>query len=58
MEKNNRPYSGEYGFIETYSYWPITHMVAPKEKALACSECHAKERAAGVADRLLHARTR
>jgi octaheme c-type cytochrome (tetrathionate reductase family) len=43
MEKNNRPYSGEYGFIETYSYWPITHMVAPKEKALACSECHAKD---------------
>jgi hypothetical protein len=42
MEKNNKPYSGEYGFIETYSYWPITHMVAPKEKALSCGECHAK----------------
>ena len=22
--------------------WPITHMVAPKEKALACNECHAR----------------
>jgi len=43
MEKNNLPYSGEYGFVETYSYWPITHMVAPKEDALACGECHAKE---------------
>jgi len=21
--------------------WPITHMVAPKEKALGCVECHA-----------------
>ncbi len=43
MEKNNLPYSGEYGFVETYSYWPITHMVAPKEDALSCDECHSKE---------------
>lgn len=43
MEKNGIPYSGEYGFVETYSYWPITHMVAPKENALACDECHAKD---------------
>ncbi len=43
MEQNNIPYSGEYGFIDTYSYWPINHMVAPKEEALACQECHAKE---------------
>jgi len=42
MEKNGIPYSGEYGFIETYSYWPINHMVSPKEDALACSECHAR----------------
>ena len=43
MEKNNIPYSGKYGFVETLSYWPINHMVAPKEDALACRECHAKE---------------
>jgi len=43
MEKNNIPYSGEYGFVDTYSYWPITHMVAPKESALDCNECHAKQ---------------
>ena len=43
MEKNNLPYSGEYGFVDTYSYWPITHMVAPKEDALDCGECHAQE---------------
>ena len=33
-------YSGEYGFIETLSWWPITHMVTPKEQALACGDCH------------------
>ena len=43
MEKNNLPYSGEYGFVETYSYWPITHMVAPKEDALDCDSCHSKD---------------
>ncbi len=42
MEQNGKPYSGEYGFVETYSYWPTTHMVAPKEQALACGECHAR----------------
>ena len=33
-------YSGDYGFIQTISWWPITHMVAPKEEALACDDCH------------------
>ncbi len=36
-------FSGHYGFIETRMYWPITHMVAPKEEALACDSCHSKE---------------
>jgi len=35
-------YSGEHGFVETKMYWPLAHMVAPKEKSLACSECHSK----------------
>ncbi len=43
MKDFNLPYSGEYGFVETWSYWPIIHMVAPKEEALACQECHARE---------------
>ena len=43
MAKNNLPYSGEFGFVETYSFWPINHMVAPKQEALACDDCHAKE---------------
>lgn len=43
MDKNGIPYSGEYGFVETNSFWPITHMVAPKEDALDCAECHAEQ---------------
>ncbi len=37
------PYSGSYGFIETKMYWPINHMVAPKEDALKCTDCHGPE---------------
>ncbi|HEY0887920.1 MAG TPA: tetrathionate reductase family octaheme c-type cytochrome [Ramlibacter sp.] len=40
MKAVNQPFSGQIGFIETYSMWPITHMVAPKGKALACDSCH------------------
>jgi octaheme c-type cytochrome (tetrathionate reductase family) len=36
-------YSGDYGYAETTSWWPITHMVAPKEQALACRDCHAAD---------------
>lgn len=43
MERSGLPYSGEYGFVETLSYWPITHMVAPKENALACNACHSRD---------------
>ncbi|MEW8605468.1 MAG: tetrathionate reductase family octaheme c-type cytochrome [Candidatus Thiodiazotropha sp.] len=43
MAKNNIPYSGDYGFVETYSFWPITHMVAPSEEALGCAECHSRD---------------
>ncbi len=37
------PYSGQYGFVRTTMLWPITHMVAPSEDALACGECHRDE---------------
>jgi len=40
MKKIGLPFSGEYGFIETKMYWPINHMVAPKEASLSCIECH------------------
>ncbi|HPG39740.1 MAG TPA: tetrathionate reductase family octaheme c-type cytochrome [bacterium] len=34
------PYSGHFGFVSTVMFWPITHMVATKEKALQCIDCH------------------
>jgi octaheme c-type cytochrome (tetrathionate reductase family) len=42
-ERMGLPYSGEYGFTETWMYWPTTHMVQPKENALQCSDCHSPE---------------
>jgi octaheme c-type cytochrome (tetrathionate reductase family) len=49
MDAANTPFSGEFGFVETRMFWPISHMVAPKEEALACDACHAKDgRLAGI----------
>ncbi len=42
MEYAGLPYSGQFGFIETRMNWFITHMVAPKEKAVPCQECHTR----------------
>jgi hypothetical protein len=36
-------YSGDYGFAPTEMYWPLSHMVAPKENALQCTDCHGEE---------------
>lgn len=41
-EVSGRPYSGNYGFAATEMYWPSTHMVAVKEKALQCQACHSE----------------
>jgi len=40
MEYVERPYSGELGWIQTEMSWPLSHMVAPKEQAVSCVECH------------------
>ncbi len=40
MANANLNFSGKIDFISTESMWPITHMVAPKEKALGCVDCH------------------
>ncbi|HEX5637600.1 MAG TPA: tetrathionate reductase family octaheme c-type cytochrome, partial [Gammaproteobacteria bacterium] len=40
MQNMGAPFSGKIDFIETEMFWPITHMVAPKENALACVDCH------------------
>ncbi len=43
MDYAGQPYSGEFGFVDTHMYWPITHMVAPAEGAVECDSCHAKD---------------
>jgi octaheme c-type cytochrome (tetrathionate reductase family) len=43
MEYAGLSFSGELDFVETSYVFPTTHMVAPKENALKCSECHAKQ---------------
>lgn len=42
MKEVGLEYSGSYGFVDTEYYWPITHMVAPKEQALDCDSCHSR----------------
>ena len=42
MEKAGMEYSGEYGWVETEMFWSLNHMVAPKEQALKCTNCHSK----------------
>jgi hypothetical protein len=31
-----------FDFVETSYIFPITHMVAPKDKSLSCTQCHSK----------------
>lgn len=33
-------FSGDYDFAETLTSRPLNHMVAPKEQALSCNDCH------------------
>jgi octaheme c-type cytochrome (tetrathionate reductase family) len=42
MKSIGAEYSGKFAFVDTEMSWPITHMVAPKEDALSCQQCHAK----------------
>lgn len=61
MEYAGLPYSGKFGFIETRMNWFITHMVAPKEKAVPCQECHTRAadgRLAAISDIYLPGRDR
>jgi octaheme c-type cytochrome (tetrathionate reductase family) len=36
-------FSGEFGFVETRMFWPLSHMVAPKSAALQCRDCHSPD---------------
>jgi len=42
LEATGQSFSGSYDFVETEYYWPVTHMVAPEEEALACDSCHSR----------------
>lgn len=50
MREIGAEYSGQYAFVSTEMSWPITHMVAPKDKALSCAQCHAPAEGAGRLD--------
>ncbi|MBS1224486.1 MAG: cytochrome [Proteobacteria bacterium] len=61
MEYAGYPYRGQFSFIETRMNWFITHMVAPKEKAVSCQECHSRSpdsRLAAITDLYLPGRDR
>jgi octaheme c-type cytochrome (tetrathionate reductase family) len=60
MREVGLPYSGTYSFIETRMTWPVNHMVAPKERALGCDQCHTRSnsRMAGVSGLYLPGRDR
>ncbi|MGM0677343.1 tetrathionate reductase family octaheme c-type cytochrome [Ectothiorhodospira marina] len=36
-------YSGSFDFVDTRMYWPVNHMVAPKEDSLSCESCHSTD---------------
>jgi octaheme c-type cytochrome (tetrathionate reductase family) len=42
MDYAGLPFSGEMSFVETEYLFQTTHMVAPKEQTLSCTECHKK----------------
>ena len=43
MKYNERLYSGSWDFVKSEAYWPINHMVSPKEETVACIECHSRD---------------
>ena len=42
MKAAGQEYSGNFGFVDTQMYWPITHMVAPSKDSVDCSSCHSE----------------
>ena len=40
MDYTGADYSGNLGWIDTEMFWVQNHMVAPKENALQCQDCH------------------
>lgn len=58
MKDVNLPFSGKVSFIKTVMYWPVNHMVSPKEKSLQCVDCHTRNnsRLSGLRDFYMPAR--
>lgn len=52
MKEIGAEYSGKYAFVSTEMSWPITHMVAPKQDALTCAQCHAPQTGVGRLDKV------
>lgn len=42
MKELGVPFSGQFDFVETTYVFPTTHMVAPREGVVKCSECHTR----------------
>jgi len=42
QESADIPFSGQFDFVDTTYVFPITHMVAPRDNAVACTECHTR----------------
>lgn len=43
MKYLDRPYSGQWDFVDTEMYLPVNHMVSPASEALQCQDCHSRE---------------
>jgi hypothetical protein len=50
MQSMEVPFSGQFDFVNSTYYFPTTHMVAPKDNVVSCSECHIRSegRLAGI----------
>ncbi|QQR90890.1 MAG: tetrathionate reductase family octaheme c-type cytochrome [Myxococcales bacterium] len=33
-------YSGQYAFVDTQMFWPLSHLVVGADRALQCNDCH------------------
>jgi octaheme c-type cytochrome (tetrathionate reductase family) len=60
MKSVGLPYSGTYSFVKTRITLPVNHMIAPKEQAVGCAECHTRtdSRLAALTDIYLPGRDR
>jgi hypothetical protein len=60
MQAMEVPFSGQFEFVNSTYYFPTTHMVAPKDNVVTCSECHTRGegRLAGISGVYMPSRDR